>query len=75
MTSKKIIPLPVVPRALTEITLDGETVTYDTIRKAGVNCVFPIIRGPNGRYSVEEDRLPEIALALGLKLRTDPVAA
>jgi hypothetical protein len=70
-----MIPLSGLPRALAQITANGETRTYDTCRKAAVNCVIPVSQSDTGRYSVEADRLPEIALALGLTLSADRVAA
>jgi hypothetical protein len=64
----KLIPLPRVPRALSEITENGQTITYFNAYKAALNAVIPVIQAANGRYSVDAARLPEIARALGLTL-------
>ena len=71
----KTISLPRLPRELAKITENGKTAAYFSCYKAALNGIIPVIQGDNGRYSVEVDQLPEIALALGLTLAADNIAA
>jgi hypothetical protein len=65
------IPLPRLPRALSAITENGRTKSYDACYKAALNGIIPVSQGENGRYLIEIDRLPEIAEALDLPLAAE----
>jgi hypothetical protein len=64
------IPLARVPREIALLTTDGATRTYAAVYRAALNGAIPVHQGFNGRYSVDRDRLPEIARVLGLDVRT-----
>jgi len=65
-----LIALPHVPRKLLELIEEGETVpSYrDTWLKA-CNGELPMAQFVRGRWYVARDQLPDLAQALGLRLR------
>jgi hypothetical protein len=70
MTTIDLIALPHVPRELLALIEAGETVPpYRSIWLRACNGELPQAQFQRGRWYVARDQLPEIAQALGLRLK------
>jgi hypothetical protein len=68
--NRDLIVLTHVPRELPSVTVNGASISYRSVYRAVVDGKLPMVESNNGRWYVDRENLPALALALGL-----PVAA
>ena len=70
--NRDLIVLTHVPRELPSVTVNGASTSYRSIYRVVVDGKLPMVESLNGRWYVDRERLPALALALGLPVAAAP---